>query len=281
MWQPDRIAIMGKKVHFDSLDNEYLINNRNCWMLKPGQKWHLFENINRDQIMLDPQKVTIATPGIDFNGKAQEVGIPASVVTAFLRDRGIVVEKTGYYSWLCLFSMGASRGKSGTLLAELFTFKKQYDDNSDVEVVIPSLPEAYPEVYLERGIKELCNEIHTHIVSSGMVEGMLRSFEELPEQVMTPAEAYSYVTENKVDWVPLEEAEGRIPCVMVVPYPPGIPLIMPGEKFSERNGVILDYLKALEEFETCFPGFECDIHGIRKQHVPDGRKRFKVPCIRK
>ncbi len=47
-------------------------------MLKPGQKWHLFENINRDQIMLDPQKVTIATPGINFNGMPEEVGIPAS-----------------------------------------------------------------------------------------------------------------------------------------------------------------------------------------------------------
>lgn len=279
VWQPEKTVVKGKKVPLDSLDNEYLINNRNCWMLKPGQKWHLFESINRDQIMLDPQKVTIATPGIDFSGKLQETGIPASVVTAFLRDRGIVVEKTGYYSWLCLFSMGTSRGKSGTLLAELFTFKKHYDDNSDIEVVIPSLPEAHPEVYLERGIRDLCDDMHSHITEDGLVEGMLRSFDELPEQVMTPAAAFTSVTRNCVDWVLLDEAEGRIPCVMIVPYPPGIPLIMPGEKFSRRNREILEYLKGLEKFEACFPGFECDIHGISKQYEPDGRKRFRVPCI--
>lgn len=279
VWQPDRTEVKGKKVSFDSLDNDYLLNNRSCWMLKPGQKWHLFENINRDQIMLDPQKVTIATPGINFNGMPEEVGIPASVVTAFLRDRGIVVEKTGYYSWLCLFSMGTSRGKSGTLLAELFTFKKHYDDNSDIEVVIPSLPEMYPEVYLERGIRDLCDEMHGHIVSTDLVGRMLRSFDELPEQVMTPGDAFKYVTKNMVDWVPLDEAEDRIPSMMVVPYPPGIPLIMPGEKFSGRNPDILAYLKAMEGFEARFPGFESDIHGIRKLHEAEDGKRFRVPCI--
>ncbi|HPJ29283.1 MAG TPA: Orn/Lys/Arg decarboxylase N-terminal domain-containing protein [Candidatus Sabulitectum sp.] len=279
VWQPEKTDHKGKKVPLDSLDNQKLINDRNCWMLKPGQKWHLFENINRDQIMLDPQKVTIATPGIDFRGKHQEVGIPASVVTAFLRDRGIVVEKTGYYSWLCLFSMGTSRGKSGTLLAELFTFKKHYDDNSDVEVVIPSLPEAYPEEYLERGIRSLCDDMHSHIVSGGLVDMMLGSFDQLPEQVMTPAEAYSHVVKGTIEWVPLAECEGRIPCVMVVPYPPGIPIIMPGERFTPGGGPVLEYLTALEDFEARFPGFECDIHGIRKQMEQDGRKRFRIPCI--
>jgi lysine decarboxylase/arginine decarboxylase len=281
VWQPEKIVVKGKNVPFESLDNDYLMDNRSCWMLKPGQKWHLFQDINRDQIMLDPQKVTITTPGINFKGIPEEIGIPAAVVTAFLRDRGIVVEKTGYYSWLCLFSMGTSRGKSGTLLAELFTFKRHFDDNSDIELVIPSLPEMYPEIYLERGIQDLCSQMHSHIVSNDMVGKMLRSFDELPEQVMTPKEAHTAITRNLVDWVLLEDAMNRIPCVMVVPYPPGIPLIMPGEIFSDRNLDLLEYLKSLEKFEASFPGFESDIHGVRKQHEQDGRKRFRIPCIQK
>ncbi|SDW85122.1 Arginine/lysine/ornithine decarboxylase [Marininema mesophilum] len=35
--------------------------------------------------------------------------------------------------------------------------------------------------------------------------------------------------------IPLTEAVGRVAATMVVPYPPGIPLVLPGEKFSKDN----------------------------------------------
>ena len=66
---------------------------------------------------------------------------------------------------------------------------------------------------------------------------------------------------------------------MVVPYPPGIPLIMPGERFSENCPDLLDYLKELEEFEAVFPGFENDVHGVVKEIGDDGRRKFKISCI--
>ena len=278
-WQPDKIEINGKQVPFEKINNEYLINNRSCWTLKPGQKWHLFNKINRNQIILDPQKVTIATPGINFQGMVSDWGIPAGVVTTFLREKGIVVEKTGHYSWLCLFSMGTSRGKSGTLLAELFTFKRHYDDNSDIEEVIPGLVEKHPEFYLERGIQDLCAQMHNHIASRDMVGKMLRSFETLPDQVMTPGKAHSSIVRGTVEYVSLDKIQNRIPSVMVVPYPPGIPLIMPGERFSENCPDLLDYLKELEEFEAVFPGFENDVHGVVKEIGDDGRRKFKISCI--
>jgi arginine decarboxylase len=279
-WQPDKIEINEKPVPFEKVDNQYLMNNSSCWTLQPGQKWHLFNGINRNQIILDPQKVTITTPGIDFKGNISDWGIPAAIVTSFLRDKGIVVEKTGYYSWLCLFSLGTSRGKSGTLLAELFTFKRHYDYDSDIEEAIPTLVEKYPDHYLERGIKDLCDTMHNHIASRDLVGKMQRSFEILPEQIMTPAEAHSQIVKKNVEYVSLDNLKNRIPCVMVVPYPPGIPMIMPGEKFSDRNPDLLEYLNELEEFEALFPGFEIDIHGVQKETGEDGRKQFKIPCIK-
>ena len=51
---------------------------------------------------------------------------------------------------------------------------------------------------------------------------------ELPEQVLTPRQAVMRPTEP----VPLEQAAGRVGAVPAGLYPPGIPLVMPGERIS-------------------------------------------------
>jgi arginine/lysine/ornithine decarboxylase len=56
------------------------------------------------------------------------------------------------------------------------------------------------------------------------------------EQVLTPREAFYAPTEM----VPLAEAPGRVAAEFVTPYPPGIPLFVPGERITEN---IADYLK--------------------------------------
>ena len=55
---------------------------------------------------------------------------------------------------------------------------------------------------------------------------------------------------------------------MVVPYPPGIPLIMPGERITAATKSIHDYLLYAREFDRKFPGFETDIHGLRFEPTP-------------
>ncbi len=58
---------------------------------------------------------------------------------------------------------------------------------------------------------------------------------------------------------PIDELEGRITTSLVTPYPPGIPLLIPGEVFNKK---IVDYLKFNREFARECPGFETDIHGL-------------------
>ena len=55
--------------------------------------------------------------------------------------------------------------------------------------------------------------------------------------------------------MPIDELEGRITTSLVTPYPPGIPLLIPGEVFNRR---IVDYLKFNREFARECPGFETD-----------------------
>ena len=51
---------------------------------------------------------------------------------------------------------------------------------------------------------------------------------EVPEQVMSPGEAFHAAQEL----VPLEEAAGRISAEMAATYPPGIPVLVPGERLT-------------------------------------------------
>ena len=95
---------------------------------------------------------------------------------------------------------------------------------------------------------------------------------------MRPAEAYDKLVRGQVESVEIDKLMGRTLAVMLVPYPPGIPLIMPGERITKATKSIQDYLLYAREFDRKFPGFETDIHGLRFEPTSDGR-RYLVDCI--
>jgi arginine/lysine/ornithine decarboxylase len=69
---------------------------------------------------------------------------------------------------------------------------------------------------------------------------------------------------------------GRTVAVMVVPYPPGIPVLMPGERAGVGDGAVLEYLLALEDLDRWFPSFDHDIHGVER----DSTGAFLVECLK-
>src|ERR1044072_8568843 len=147
VWQPDEIA-------------DHPVQATSSWVLKPGDRWHGFEGLAANHVMVDPIKVTILTPGLSANGDMQDFGIPAAVVVKFLSSRRIEIEKTGLYSFLVLFSMGITKGKWGTLVTERLNFKDLYDANAPLKNVPPSLAEAHPDAYARMGLKDLCDLVH-------------------------------------------------------------------------------------------------------------------------
>ena len=74
----------------------------------------------------------------------------------------------------------------------------------------------------------------------------------------------------------LYHLEGRITVGLVTPYPPGIPLLIPGEVFNKK---IVDYLKFAREFAKLCPGFETDIHGLVEVEDENGQVRFYADCV--
>ena len=280
VWQPEKVTPHGGR-RTDLLDvpMKTLKSDPSCWVLKPGESWHGFKKLEREYIMLDPTKVTILTPGIKRGGGALEWGIPAGIVSRFLRNRGVVVEKTGNYSFLVLFTMGITKGKSGTMLAELFAFKKLYDENAPLEEVFPELVKEYPGIYGGKTLPRLCADMHRYYRQERLPEITENVYDKLPEPEMTPAEAYVHLVRGEVEQVAVRDLVNRVSAVMVVPYPPGIPVIMPGEKYTKATRKIVDYLALCEEFDNRFPGFENEMHGVDVRDE-GGRKAYYIYCVR-
>lgn len=233
------------------------------WLLEPNADWHGFGEVAEDYVLLDPIKVTLVMPGLNAAGRLERQGIPAAVVSKFLWERGLVVEKTGLYSFLVLFSMGITKGKWSTLLTELLEFKRSFDANLPLTQVLPSIAQAGGARYQGMGLRDLCDALHGCYRDNATAKALKTMYTALPEVAIKPADAYDRLVRGEVEAVPVEQLEGRIAAVMLVPYPPGIPLIMPGERFTAATRSILDYLSFARTFDQAFPGFDIDVHGLQ------------------
>jgi lysine decarboxylase/arginine decarboxylase len=282
IWQPQTLLEddPASAAGFDQAAVRRLVSDPSGWRLDPGDDWHGFRDVTEGYVMLDPLKVTIQTAGLERDGSMAEKGIPACLVARFLRERGIVVEKTGFYSMLVLFTLGITKGKSGTLLAELFDFRKALDESHPISLVFPGLADQHPEIYFGRTLADLVSEMHEFLREKMITTILSDIFSGLPEQRMLPDEAYGHLVSDGVEEVTIGHLEGRVSAVTVVPYPPGIPMVMPGEVFCASGGGVQEFLSIIQEFHNRFPGFEGEVHGARIRRMEDGTFIYSVDCVR-
>lgn len=264
-WQPPTVQVGETTLPFHEVDPTLLKSEPDCWVLHPNEVWHGFGDIEDGYCMLDPIKVSVLSPGMGDDGNLLDRGIPACVLSAYLGHQGIVVEKTTDFTLLFLFSIGITKGKWGTLVNSLLDFKRDYDHNVELELCLPDLLVANQSRYAGMGLKDLADEIFAAMKQHKTTSSMAQAFGMLPQAVFSPVQAYEKLVRNDIERVTLEEAAGRVAATGIVPYPPGIPLLMPGENAGPADGPLLAYLKALEAFDRSFPGFTHDTHGIEAE----------------
>jgi lysine decarboxylase len=160
------------------------------------------------------------------------------------------------------------------LLTILNDFKAAFDANLSVREMLPNLYQEYPQFYRKMRIQELASRIHNLMKEYDLPTMMYHAFDCLPEISMTPHQAFQRLIKGKAKFIKLSELEGHTSAVMVLPYPPGVPLIMPGERITSSSRKVLDYLIMLEKIGREVPGFETDIHGVETDE--DGDLSIKV-----
>ncbi len=262
VWGPDKLAEEG-------------IGEASDWVIRDSERWHGFGNIAEGFNMLDPIKATVITPGLDVDGDFADWGMPASIVTKYLAEHGIIVEKTGLYSFFIMFTIGITKGRWNTMVTELQQFKDDYDKNQPLWRVLPEFVAKFPR-YERIGLKDLCDQIHGIYKAHDIARLTTEMYLSEMEPAMKPSDAFAKMAHREIDRVEIDQLEGRVTSVLLTPYPPGIPLLIPGERF---NKTIVRYLQFAREFNEKFPGFETDIHGLVKEQTPTGVK-YHVDCVR-
>jgi arginine decarboxylase len=258
VWGPDDLSEEG-------------IEEREAWMLKPGARWHGFGKLAKGFNLLDPIKATVITPGLDVDGDFSEWGIPAAIVTKYLAEHGVIVEKCGLYSFFIMFTIGITKGRWNTMVTELQQFKDDYDKNHPLWKVLPEFVAKHPR-YERIGLRELCQQIHDVYKAKDVARLTTEMYLSDMVPAMRPSDAFAKMAHRNIERVPIDDLEGRVTAVLLTPYPPGIPLLIPGERF---NQTIVRYLQFARAFNAMFPGFETDIHGLVK--TPDNG--YYVDCV--
>ena len=207
----------------------------------------------------------MVTPGVANDGSFEKLCSPATLVTAYLDQRGIEVEKTSDFTILFLFSIGVTKGKYGTLINALLHFKEDYDANTPLSEVLPAVVAGAPDRYARMGLRDLADEMFAPLQESNQLKWQAAAFSTLPTLVFTPADTYSKLVHNEVEQVAVDEMAGRVVATGVVPYPPGIPMLMPGENVGGEDSPYLGYLRALQAWDRRFPGFGHDTHGVENE----------------
>jgi arginine decarboxylase len=150
---------------------------------------------------LDPTKITVTVKGLGYTGyEASEI----------LRRRyNIQVELADLFNVVALFTIGTTRDAAERLV------------------------EAFEE--LARGERELDMFAPSGILEQRLKRGTFH-LPAVPPMRMRPRDAFLADTEM----VKLRESKGRICAETITPYPPGIPVIAPGEELTPD---IIDYLR--------------------------------------
>ncbi|MEY2657194.1 MAG: lysine decarboxylase [Betaproteobacteria bacterium] len=256
------------------------IGRADNWIIKSDgrdSKWHGFGDLADGFNMLDPIKSTIVTPGLDINGKFAKTGIPASIVTKFLAEHGVIVEKTGLYSFFIMFTIGITKGRWNTLLTALQQFKDDYDKNQPMWRILPEFCTKYPR-YERMGLRDLCQHVHELYAKYDIARLTTEMYLSDLTPAMKPSDAFAQIAQRNTERVPIDDLEGRITTSLVTPYPPGIPLLVPGEVFNRK---IVDYLRFSREFNALCPGFETDIHGLVSQGDEHGNTHLYADCVKR
>jgi arginine/lysine/ornithine decarboxylase len=260
VWGPEKTAQDG-------------IGSRDEWMLKSNEKWHGFGNLAPGFNMLDPIKATVITPGLDVSGKFAKTGIPASIVTKYLAEHGVIVEKAGLYSFFIMFTIGITKGRWNTLVTALQQFKDDYDKNQPIWRALPEFCQKFPR-YERMGLRDLCEQIHGMYRANDVARLTTEMYLSDMQPAMPPGVAWARMAHRRIERVAIDQLEGRVASVLLTPYPPGIPFLPPKRPAlppcrSEGEMALRSFDRAFQDgiYELSPPRFLVGLHQIYRTRI--------------
>ena len=256
--------------NFLEISTDKLATQSKYWSLNASDNWHGFKEVASGQAILDPLKITVITPGIDVKqAKYQDQGIPGPVVAEFLMEQRIIRAKDDLNSLLFLLTPGDSKAELDSLLAAFLKFEEFYLADAPLEKVLPKLVQQYPNRYDGYTLQQLCQEMHQYYRKNKtfILQKDLFAKPNMQNYTMTPKLADQLFMKNQSELVDLQNIQGRIAVEGALPYPPGVFIVAPGEKWGQIDQ---RYFEVLVGAIERFPGFVPEIQGVYWDKNADG-----------
>lgn len=266
--------------NFAEIPTANLMDDAKYWSMSKNDNWHGFRKMGNGEAMIDPLKITVRTPGIDVkNAKYEKTGIPGAVVAEFLMENHIIRAKNDLNSLLFLLTPGDSQEELDTLLNAFLKFEQYYYEDALVKDVLPVLYQEYPERYHGYTLKQLCQEMHEYYKENKtfVLQQKLFVKPNMQNYQMTPAEADQLFKKDQTELVDLEDVVGRTAAEGALPYPPGVFIVAPGEKWGEIDQ---KYFEVLAHAIEKFPGFVPEIQGVYLEPQKDGNIKVQVEVVK-
>jgi len=267
--------------NFAEISTEELATNNKYWELNSHDKWHGFNKMADGQAMIDPLKITVITPGIDVKGaKYQDTGIPGPVVAEFLMEKRIIRAKDDLNSLLFLLTPGDTKEELDLLLKAFLEFERLYNADAPLAEVLPKLVAVYPDRYKDYTLKQLCQEMHNYYCQNKTftLQKELFAKKDMQNYTMTPSQADQLFMRNQSELINLEDIKGRVAVEGALPYPPGVFIVAPGEKWADIDQ---KYFEVLVGAIERFPGFVPEIQGVYWNQNEDGTIFVQAEVLKK
>lgn len=130
----------------------------------------------------------------------------------------------------------------------------------------PYIYQKFEKRYQNYTIRQLCQELHDFYKAKKINVLQKKMFlkKYFPSYFISPQEANWALVRGEGELVPLKEIEGRVALEAAVPYPPGVPCVQPGERWTE---IVMDYIQDFVEGMNELPGFTPEIQGVYTERI--------------
>jgi arginine decarboxylase len=216
----------------------------------PHQGWvDIWESWGGDEFVLDPTRVTLAVGGTGWDGDTFK--------TKILMDKyGIQINKTSRNTVLFMTNIGTTRSSVAYLIEVLVEIARDIDERLDDASKMERRA-------FENRVSALIEHVPPLPDFSRFHEAF-RSPGETPEGNIRDAFFLAY-DEEKCDYIPLDETllhrleagDELVSAGFIIPYPPGFPILVPGQVISRE---IIAFMRALDVSEI--HGYRADL-GLR------------------
>ncbi|WP_139377661.1 aminotransferase class I/II-fold pyridoxal phosphate-dependent enzyme [Solibacillus isronensis] len=122
-------------------------------------------------------------------------------------------------------------------------------DAKQVLLILPLLKQE--DSYSITDLRNRMKEAYTHLKNFPCIENTdeIESFETIT--ITQPEYSFEEIEKAEKEWIPYMRAVGRIAATTIIPYPPGIPLLVQGEKIT---GAQISQLEELLAIGAMFQG---------------------------